>query len=76
MMLKSSFSFDFGNLNEFYYKLLKEEDFNFKNRDISFDIVLKDSLEFELSVKSVLDMKIATSALIKSLEIIDKTLNI
>ena len=75
-MLKSSFSFDFGNLNEFYYKLLKEEDFNFKNRDISFDIVLKDSLEFELSVKSVLDMKIATSALIKSLEIIDKTLNI
>ena len=76
MSLKSSFCFDFGNLNENYYKLLTEEDFDFKNKDIKLSINLTNSLDVELDVGSVLDLKIATSALIKSLEIIDKTLNI
>jgi len=76
MSLRSSFVFDFGELNQAYYKLLIEEDFDFKTKKISLNINLTDSLEIELNVGSILDMKIATNALIKSLEIIDKTLNV
>jgi len=76
MSLRSSFVFDFGELNQAYYKLLIEEDFDFKTKKINLNINLTDSLEIELNVGSILDMKIATNALIKSLEIIDKTLNV
>lgn len=76
MKLQSSFSFDFGKLNETYYKLLSEEDFDFKTKDINFEVLYNSEVKVNLKCSSVLDLKIATSALIKSLEVIDKTLNI
>lgn len=76
MNLESSFSFDFGNLNETYFKLLAEEDFDFKTKNINFDVKFNDKVEVKLVCSNILDLKIATTALIKSLEVIDKTLNI
>lgn len=77
MRLNSKFSFDFGEQKNFFYKLLSEEDFDFKTKNITLEINLKDGLVLvNLFAESVLDLKIGSSALIKSLEIIDKTLNI
>lgn len=72
--IESKFSFDFGKQNEFYYKLLKEEDFDFKTKNININLILNKQLECILSVESVLDLKIGVNALIKSLEVIGKTL--
>lgn len=77
MKLNSSYSFNFGELNEIYFKLLFEEDYNFKTKDIKIEITkTDDDLLVMIFTNSVLDLKIATTALIKSLEIIDNTLNI
>lgn len=76
MNLNSSFSFDFGSLNETYYKLLSEEDFDFKTKDINFDVKFNEKVDINLTCSNILDLKIATTALIKSLEVIDKTLNV
>lgn len=76
MQISSKSSFDFKDLNETYYKLLKEEDFNFKNKNIKIEIKLEDELIFNIECDTILDLKIASSALIKSLETINKTLTI
>ena len=76
MKCVSSFSFDFEDLNESFYKLLKEEDFNFKTKNIGMKVSLGNTIEVKLEADSILDLKIGSNALIKSLEIIDKTLNI
>lgn len=76
MNLISNFSFDFGDKNNIYYKLLSEEDFDFKSKDINIKVIKKDLLEVKVVCHSVLDLKIASNALIKSLEVIDKTLNL
>ena len=76
MSISTSLCFDFGELNDFYFDLLSEEDFDFKTKDISFEILNKDKLEVNISCESVLELKIATTALIKSLEVIGKTLEL
>lgn len=78
MNLISSFDLDFKEDNETYYKLLKEEDFDFKtkNINISIDKTSKDNIKVEIMCDSVIDLKIANSALIKSLEVINKTLKV
>jgi len=77
MDLNSTFLFNFEKDTDLYYNLLKEEDFNFKTKDISLNILKVDDLiKVELSSNSVLELKIGTNALIKSLEIINKTLNV
>lgn len=76
MNLESNFNFDFGNLNDFYYKLLSEEDYDFKTKDIKIDITKDDTINVKFVSSSILELKIATSALIRTLEIIDKTNNI
>lgn len=77
MKLKSNFSFDFKEQSDIYYKLLLEEDFDFKTKNITIQINLKENLVLVfIYASSILDLKIATSALVKSLEIIEKTLNI
>ena len=77
MRLNSNYFFEFGDQNSTYYKLLCAEDFDFKTKDIVINIKLEDSrVLVNIDVSCILDLKIATTALIKSLEIIDKTLNI
>ena len=77
MISKVNFSFDFGDLNPTYFKLLLEEDFDFKTKKINFEILNNsNSIDVNVIASSVLDLKIGTTALIKSLEIIEKTLNV
>ena len=77
MRLTSNYSFDFEKQSETYYKLLCEEDFDFKTKNITIEVRLENSLVLvEVRANCVLDLKIATSALIKSLEIIERTLNV
>ena len=78
MRIKSKIELDFGELNNFYYELLVNEDFNFKTKDIKINIFRIDSgnVIIEFNVDSVVDLKIASNALIKSLEIINKTNNL
>lgn len=72
----SNFSFNFGDLNDFYYKLLVEEDFDFKTKNIVIDIANEKSLNVTIGCNNVLDLKIATNALIKSVETIEKSINV
>ena len=76
MKSTSRITLDLGDKTKTYYELLKEEDFDFKTKDIKVNIELKDHLELELETSSILDMKIGMTAIIKSLEVIDKTLEI
>jgi hypothetical protein len=72
----SQINLDLGDKNQTYFKLLKEEDFDFKTKDIKISVELKDQIEVQLETSSILDLKIATTALIKSLEVIEKTLKV
>ena len=78
MSFDVSFSLLLDNL-DMYYELLQEEDFDFRTKDIEIEIQ-KDTKNSKLNIKikadSLIDMKIANSAIIKSLEIIKKTLEI
>lgn len=78
MKLTSIFFLNFEKQSDLYYNLLLEEDFEFKTKDISIDIekVNKTELKVSILAKSVIDMKIAVNAFMKSLEVIEKTLNI
>lgn len=61
-----------------YFDLLNEEDFDFRTKQI--DINLKkiedNFLEIKVLASSILDLKIGMNAVIKSLEVIDKSLKI
>ena len=72
----ATFSFDLEDKTKFFYELLKEEDFDFKTKDILVDVKDEKNLKIEIVCSSILDLKIASNALIKSLEIIEKTLNV
>ena len=73
-MLKCSFDLDFKKETKFYYKLLKEEDFDFKTKDIKVDMkLLKSKINLDIICKNIIDLKIATNSIINSLNIIDKT---
>jgi len=78
MILKSDFKLDFKESNNLYFDLLNNEDFDFKTKNININIIRTNSgsihIFFESS--SIIDLKIAVNAVIKSLEIITKTLNI
>lgn len=75
MKFQSSFQLDVGGLSEIYFTLLKEEDFNFKTKDISILVEKNNSLvEIIIKANSILDIKIGSTAVIKSLEIIDKVI--
>ncbi len=54
-----------------YLKLLKEEDFDFRGRDIK--VTLKEPLNITLTTDSILNLKIGITSIIKSLEVISKT---
>jgi len=75
-MLKSNFELDFKKDNKIIYKLLKEEDYNFKTKNINIDISYKKIVHINIEVETLIDLKIANNSLIQSLEIIQKTLKI
>ena len=78
MNITSNFSLETKDLTEKYYSLLSEEDFDFKTKNISIDVKKASaaSLKININCDSVMDLKIGSNALIKSLEIIDKTLKV
>lgn len=76
MKLKTNYNLDFEDLNQIYYNLLLEEDFNFKNKNIKINLTFDKVICVEVLSDSFLELKIGNLALIKSLEIINKTLKI
>lgn len=73
MNYTSTFKLKLDNVND-VHTLLLDEDFDFKNKDIVVDILKeKDCLNISVSCNSLIELKIANSAIIKSLEIIQKT---
>lgn len=76
MKINTSFELDLDKI-DLFYNLLKEEDYDFKTKDIQMKINKNNCVvEVDLTCNNVLELKIASSALIKSLEVISKTLQI
>jgi hypothetical protein len=74
MKVKTQFSFDVGKDVDVYYALLNEEDFEFKTKQISLTLEKQGSVILvTISAQSFIDCKIAVSAVLKSVEIIEKT---
>ncbi len=78
MKLNSFFVLNFDLNTQIYYDLLIEEDYDFKTKNITFEIIKLDEKQLKVSIfaNSIIDLKIANSAFIKSLEIITKSLNV
>lgn len=77
MIFTSVLVLDFKDENKLYFDLLKEEDFNFSPKNIKINIEQKNSkIEINFQGDSILNLKIASNAILKTLEIITKTLNI
>ena len=77
MKLSTRYNLDLGNQKHLYAQLLQEEDFDFKTKDVKVTILEEDSsLIIDVEANSLLELKIGTSAVMKSLEIISKTLEI
>lgn len=75
MKLSTVYELDFGNKSSFFVELLKEEDFDFKTKSVVVNVSLKYSKVFiEVFADSLLELKVGTSSVMKSLEIISKTL--
>ena len=73
-MFKIVYDLDFLNNSDFYYKILSQENFNFKTKDIKVSIKkLKNRIKIVSNVKNILDLKIVTSTISKTLEVIEKT---
>lgn len=74
MNVTTQFSFDFGKDTDLFYALLCEEDFDFKTKHISLEIVKNANIvHLTIVAQSFIDCKIAVSAVLKSVEIIEKT---
>ena len=77
MRISSKHVLELGSLSETYFKLLSEEDYDFKTKEILVEIEKEDdSIIANIFTNSIVDLKIADSAFIKSLEVIEKTLNV
>jgi hypothetical protein len=75
MKFNVDYSLILGEDLQTYYSLLKEEDFNFKTKSIDVLIsILDNKLFIQVSCDSIIDLKIGTTAVQKSLDIIQKTL--
>ena len=72
----SNFILDFGKKNELFYSLLKEEDYDFRSKNILIKIDLVEKINVSIKCGSILDLKIATNAFVKSLQIIEGTLEV
>ena len=61
-----------------YYDVLKEEDFNFNNKSISVEVMKgeKGLLSIKVLAGNLLDIKIGINAVLNSLIVMDKSLNV
>lgn len=77
MKLSFLFKLNFGDKTDIYYKVLKEEDFDFKTKNIKINIS-KESNDIVINciVDNFIEFKIASNAVMNSIEIINKTINI
>jgi hypothetical protein len=77
MVQKSSFSLHLGDKIDLYFSLLSDENFDFKTKNILVNLEKQNnSIIIDITCENLLDIKIANSAIIRSLEIIEKTLKI
>ncbi len=77
MTQTSSFSLDLGDKVDLYFSLLCDENFEFKTKNILVKLEKQNnSILINMTCETLLDIKIANSAIIRSLEIIEKTLKI
>jgi len=77
MTFNSNYSLELGSKVDIYFNLLSEEDFDFKTKNILINISkTNNSINIDIICEKLLDLKIANSAIIRSLEIITKTLKI
>lgn len=75
MKLTTRYDLDLGENSPLYAKLLEEEDFDFKTKNIIVTPLLRNSMvEIVVEADSIHDLKIGTTAVMKSLEVISKTL--
>ncbi|MCA9496757.1 MAG: hypothetical protein KC589_07445 [Nanoarchaeota archaeon] len=78
MNVNAVLNLNLENQRDNYFDLLSEEDFDFRTKDINIELEKfnSDSLKIEVLANSILDLKIGMNAIIKSLEVIDKSLKI
>ena len=77
MIFTSILVLDFKEDNKLFFDLLKEENFDFSPKNIGVEIkFINSKIKIDFHGSSILDLKIASNAVIKSLEIINKTLNV
>lgn len=68
---------DLKEHSDLYYSLLQEEDFDFRNKQVFVKVDKEDSnVLVTLETGSILEFKIGMTAIMKSLEVIDKTLQV
>lgn len=77
MSFNSKYSLELGLKVDLYFNLLSDEDFEFKTKNILINISKNNTIiDIDIICTNLLDLKVANSAIIKSLEIITKTLKI
>jgi len=77
MNFSSNFFLDFGEEAETYFSLLSNEDFDFKTKNILVKVTKEGPVvSVRLECDCVLDLKIASSSIIRSLEVIKKTISV
>lgn len=78
MELKNKFILDFKKNNDIILSLLSCENLNFKNKNIKVDIKENKNKKITISIfaSTFIDIKIAITSIMNSLEIINKTLKI
>jgi hypothetical protein len=77
MKLSFLFKLNFGDKTDIYYKVLKEEDFDFKTKNIKINISKENNdIVINCIVDNFIEFKIASNAVMNSIEIINKTINI
>lgn len=77
MKLSTVYNLNLGKQSAFYAELLREEDFDFKTKKIEVEILEEEfCVVVKVKANSLLELKVGTSAVMKSLEIISKTLEV
>ncbi|MCA9486269.1 MAG: hypothetical protein H6500_01120 [Candidatus Woesearchaeota archaeon] len=75
MMITTKIHCSFEKNSDLFYKVLSSEDFDFRTKNISLNLnKAPEGFEIALGAPSILDFKIGINALVRSLEVAEKTL--